>query len=289
MREKIIKNLRESCPWQDSLLWFDSIESTNTHARELARQGAAHGTVLIADHQTGGRGRLGRSFHSPAGSGVYMSVILRPNCNPQEIMHLTCAAAVAMCDAVETAAGFRPGIKWTNDLVYGTKKLGGILTELGLKNDGTVDYAIIGIGINCCHTPEDFPEDIRPIAASLSMVTEKLTDRCRLAAALMEILWDMDQHLLSGQEAMLGAIIGVHVAGCSGIVFVELFLGHAHIGIAFRNGRCGRSNRRVGRFRRLCVRRCGGFRCRQGRCRIYRRFVLYRLRTAAEQCRQDQQ
>ena len=150
MREKIIKNLRESCPWQDSLLWFDSIESTNTHARELARQGAAHGTVLIADHQTGGRGRLGRSFHSPAGSGVYMSVILRPNCNPQEIMHLTCAAAVAMCDAVETAAGFRPGIKWTNDLVCGHRKIAGVLTELGFDSHGNVDFAVVGIGINCC-------------------------------------------------------------------------------------------------------------------------------------------
>ena len=122
MKEQIIKNLRESCPWQDSLLWFDSIDSTNTRARELARQGAAHGTVLIADHQTGGRGRLGRSFHSPSGVGIYMSVILRPHCKPQEIMHLTCAAAVAMCDAVENAAGLRPGIKWTNDLVCGHKK-----------------------------------------------------------------------------------------------------------------------------------------------------------------------
>ena len=111
MKEQIIRNLRESCHWQDSLLWFDSIDSTNTMARELARQGAPHGTVLIADHQTGGRGRRGRSFHSPAGSGIYMSVILRPRCAPQQIMHLTCASAVAMCDAVEAATGLRPGIK----------------------------------------------------------------------------------------------------------------------------------------------------------------------------------
>ena len=110
MKELIIQKLRESCHWQDSLLWFPSIDSTNTRARELARQGAAHGTVLIADHQTGGRGRRGRTFHSPAGSGIYMSLILRPHCAPQQIMHLTCAAAVAMCDAVESATGLRPGI-----------------------------------------------------------------------------------------------------------------------------------------------------------------------------------
>lgn len=203
MKNEIISYLPPDHPWGQNLICFNSIGSTNTAARELAKQGAPSGTVLIADRQTGGRGRLGRTFHSPGGLGLYFSLILRPQCHATELMHLTCAAAVAACDATEKAAGLRPGIKWTNDLVYGTKKLGGILTELGLKNDGTVDYAIIGIGINCCHTPEDFPEDIRPIAASLSMVTEKLTDRCRLAAALMEILWDMDQYLLSGQESML--------------------------------------------------------------------------------------
>jgi len=203
MKETIIQNLRESCPWQDSLLWFDTIESTNTRARELAQQGAPHGTVLIADHQTGGRGRRGRSFHSPAGSGVYMSVILRPHCKPREIMHLTCAAAVAMCDAVEQAAGFRPGIKWTNDLVYGRKKLGGILTELGLSPKGTVDFAVIGIGINCRQKEEDFPADIRGIAGSLNMVTGKENPPAILAAAMLEALHRMDSILLDEKAALL--------------------------------------------------------------------------------------
>ena len=203
MREKIIKNLRESCPWQDSLLWFDSIESTNTHARELARQGVAHGTVLIADHQTGGRGRLGRSFHSPAGSGVYMSVILRPNCKPQEIMHLTCAAAVAMCDAVENATGLRPGIKWTNDLVCGHKKIAGVLTELGFDSWGNVDFAVVGIGINCCQQEADFPPDIRDIAGSLSSVSKQAIDRSVVAAAMMDALYRMSESLLTGKVDMM--------------------------------------------------------------------------------------
>jgi BirA family biotin operon repressor/biotin-[acetyl-CoA-carboxylase] ligase len=152
--------------------------------------------VIIADHQTVGRGRLGRSFHSPAGSGIYMSVILRPNCPAQKLMHLTCAAAVAMCYAVENAVGLRPGIKWTNDLVFGRKKAGGILTELGFGSGGTVSYAIVGIGINCTQTAEDFPEDIRSIATSLETVIGKPVDRAAVAAAMMEALYRMDMGLL---------------------------------------------------------------------------------------------
>jgi len=203
MREQILNALTPGNPWGKHLLYFDCIDSTNTRARELAKQGAPAGTVLVADRQTGGRGRLGRSFHSPGGMGVYLSVILRPRCKAPQLMHLTCAAAVAACRAVEAAAGIRPGIKWTNDLVYGKRKLGGILTELGLCPDGTVDYAIIGIGINCCQKEADFPEEIRPLAASLSMVTGKEIDRSRIAAALTDAFYAMDQELLTQVDAML--------------------------------------------------------------------------------------
>ena len=118
-------------------------------------------------------------------------------------MHLTCAAAVAACEAVESACRFRPGIKWTNDLVCGKHKLGGILTELGLNSDGTVNYAIIGIGINCCQKKEDFPEEIREIAASLAMVTGREIDRSRVAAALMEAFLSMEQTLLTEKDATM--------------------------------------------------------------------------------------
>ena len=203
MKNDILHFLPPDHPWGQSLIYFDTIDSTNTQARLLAKAGAPAGTVLVADQQTGGRGRLGRSFHSPAGLGLYFSLILRPECHATQLMHLTCAVAVAACDAVEKAAGFRPGIKWTNDLVWGKRKLGGILTELGLNPDGTVDYAIIGIGINCGHTPENFPEDIRPIAASLSMAAGRPIDRSRVAAALMEALHQMDRTLLSHRTEML--------------------------------------------------------------------------------------
>ena len=124
MKEQILSHLFPSYPWTDRFHWFDSIGSTNDEAKRMALSGAPHGTVLAAGYQTNGHGRMGRSFHSPENVGVYMTVLLRPGCAPQELMHLTCATAVAMCDAVEAAAGFRPGIKWTNDLVSSCKKLG---------------------------------------------------------------------------------------------------------------------------------------------------------------------
>lgn len=191
-----------SCPWQVQV--FEEVTSTNTLLKELGRQGAPAGTVLVADRQTGGRGRLGRTFLSPGGVGVYLSALIRPDCAPRSLMHLTCAVAVAMCDAVENAFGFRPGIKWTNDLVVGKKKLGGILTELSVDaGTGLVSYAVIGIGINCNHRPEDFPPELRDIAVSLKTVTGKAVEISRLAAALITALYAMDQTLLSGRDAMM--------------------------------------------------------------------------------------
>lgn len=203
MKDRILSQLNSAYPWKERLHVFPTLGSTNDHLRQMAKNGAPHGTVVIAEHQTGGHGRRGRSFHSPAGSGIYLSILLRPGCAPTDLMHLTCAAAVAMCGAVEASAGFRPGIKWTNDLVYGKRKLGGILTELGFTADGMVDFCIIGIGINCCQSAGDFPEDIRDMAGSLSMITGKAVDRSRVAAAMMEALWEMDSVLLTGKEEML--------------------------------------------------------------------------------------
>ena len=191
-------------PWSESIHSFDEVGSTNTLAKELAAQGAPSGTVLIADRQTAGRGRLGRTFLSPGDVGMYFSLILRPDCRPQELMHLTCAVAVAMCDAVEAAFGFRPGIKWTNDLVVGTKKLGGILTELSLNpKTGLVDYAVLGIGINCRQEARYFDESIRGMACSARMVTGKDADRNRLAAEMIRSLGRMDDTLLTGMDAMM--------------------------------------------------------------------------------------
>jgi BirA family biotin operon repressor/biotin-[acetyl-CoA-carboxylase] ligase len=194
MKNRLLSVL-SSHPWANAIHWYDTIDSTNTEAKRLAAAGAPHGTICIADHQTGGRGRMGRSFHSPAGTGLYLSVLLRPECPASELMHLTCATAVAACDAVEHATGLRPGIKWTNDLVWGRKKLGGILTELSLGQDGQVAYAVIGIGINCAQGAADFPKEIADIVTSLSLCTEKSVDRVAVAAALIDALRYMSAQL----------------------------------------------------------------------------------------------
>ncbi len=198
MKDYILRTLPDNCTWRDTVYWFETIDSTNTYAKELAAKGAPHGTVLIANQQTAGRGRLGRSFHSPPGKGIYLSVILRPDCTAQQLMHLTCAVAVAACNAIEQETSFRPGIKWINDLVADRKKLGGVLTELTI-DPGTqcVQYAIIGIGINCTHTKADFPAEIRDMATSLLLTTGNAPDPAALSAALVHALWEMDRSLMT--------------------------------------------------------------------------------------------
>ena len=203
MKEQILSFLPPEYPWKDRLFVFPELDSTNNRLKVLASQGASHGTVLIADRQTGGRGRMGRSFLSPPGVGIYMSILLRPKCAPRELMHLTCAVAAAMCRGVERAVHLRPGIKWTNDLVWGKQKFAGILTEMGLNSAGGVDWAIVGIGVNCCQRAEDFPPDIRDRACSLAMAAGHEIDRCRVAAAMMESLWEMDASLFTGKRDML--------------------------------------------------------------------------------------
>lgn len=202
--EKILEFFPDSHPLANSILYFDTIDSTNTHAKNLAAAGAPHGTVLIANHQTGGRGRMGRSFHSPAGTGIYLSVILRPDQLPGELMHLTCAAGAAMCQAIESVTGLCPGIKWINDLVWEGRKLGGILAELSLDPaTGKCAYAVVGIGINCTQNAGDFPSEIAQIATSLKQITGKPIDRNRLAAAMIMSLHAMSENLISEKEAIM--------------------------------------------------------------------------------------
>ena len=105
-----IQTLLPGHPWRDHIHYFDTIDSTNTYAKTLAAAGAPEGTAIIADHQTGGRGRLGRSFSSPAGMGVYLSLILRPDCRPEALMHLTCATGVIVGDAIVRIVSTSPAL-----------------------------------------------------------------------------------------------------------------------------------------------------------------------------------
>jgi len=203
MKTAILSHLGPDYPWADHLRCLGTVSSTNTLLRQLAASGAPQGTALIAEAQTGGRGRMGRSFHSPAGMGIYLSVLLRPDCPAGELMHLTCATAEAVCDGLERAGCPRPGIKWTNDLVLRRRKLGGILTELSIDGHGAVQWAILGVGINCCHRKEDFPPELQNTATSLFQETDTQPDRSRVAAELLRSLQKMSGTLLTGKSEML--------------------------------------------------------------------------------------
>lgn len=167
---------------------LETTTSTNDVCKELACQGAADGTAVQAYHQTAGRGRLGRSFQSPKGLGLYLSILWRPACTPEQLLPLTSLVAVAAAKAVEQVSGAEVGIKWPNDLVLRGKKLSGILTEGIFTPDGQVDYVIAGIGINCHHRREDFDGEVADIATSLDMVTKNYVNQKALAEELLKQL-----------------------------------------------------------------------------------------------------
>lgn len=167
-----------------------SVDSTNTHLKRLAADGAGHGTVVVADTQTGGRGRLGRSFVSPKDKGVFLSVLLRPTgVSPEESTILTSFTAVAVCEAVEAVSAVSPRIKWVNDVVVDDRKICGILTELSVESESRqIEYIVIGAGVNVGHTAEDFPPEVREKATSLAMLTGTRVPRARLAAEMVNAL-----------------------------------------------------------------------------------------------------
>lgn len=182
----------------DTWQWIrlDTVDSTNTYAKTLARQGAPHGTVVLADQQTGGRGRMGRSFSSPKGQGIYCSVILRPKAQPKQLMHLTAVMAEATARAVEESTGLMPRIKWVNDLIVNGKKLCGILTEMELKGS-EVDFVVVGIGINCKEKQGNFPPELQEMATSLEMELGQPVDREQVTEALVRQIQLADNDLLS--------------------------------------------------------------------------------------------
>ena len=185
--------------WLENLYIFDSTDSTNSKAKEMAEEGYPHGTVIIANRQYMGRGRMGRSFHSPSGLGLYMSVILRPDCHASQLMHLTCAVAVAVINGLRrelhTPMGQGPMIKWTNDIILPPWKLGGILTELSLDASGKVRYAIVGIGLNLYHRRSDFPPELQDTAVSLGMCFRDCPPKHHLINSILYELHRIDQHL----------------------------------------------------------------------------------------------
>lgn len=177
---------------RETVRCFASVDSTSSFLKREALGGAPSGLCAVADEQTAGRGRSGRSFVSAPNCGVYLSMLLRPHCTPERAMTLTAHAAVAVCRALERTAGVHPGIKWTNDIVLNGRKLCGILTEITMEGEtGLIDSVVIGIGVNVNNAPEDFPPELREIAGSILSETGKRTDRAALAAALVLALDEM--------------------------------------------------------------------------------------------------
>ena len=185
---------------------LQTTDSTNRRAAELAMNGAPDGLTVIANEQSAGRGRLGRSFHSPKDTGIYFSVLLRPTCKPAEIVQITTWTAVAIAKAVERATGMRPDIKWVNDLLMGGRKICGILTEMSVESEtGTIQYVVAGIGVNVNQEPSDFPEELRGIAGSIAMAAGHPVQRARLAACMIEEMDNLRKAWPSGREDYLKA------------------------------------------------------------------------------------
>lgn len=195
--ESIRRHLTVPCP---ALTVFETVDSTNAYLKREAQTGAPHGSAAIANAQSAGRGRLGRSFQSPEGKGLYLSVLLRPHLPGEELMRATGMAAVAAHRAIYRTCGAQAGIKWVNDLVLGGKKLAGILAETVIL--GNEIALVLGIGINVHHSREDFCGEVADIATSLAM--EGFTaDRAALAAALLEELYALSEALGGDHSAYL--------------------------------------------------------------------------------------
>ena len=172
-----------------SLICLKTVDSTNTYAKTLSGFDGQERIYITAEEQTGGRGRRGRSFYSPAGLGLYLTGLYHPQSLPPFLSNFTAYVAVAVCLAIEKTCSFRPQIKWPNDILFDGKKLCGILTELAFEGEsGAVQYLITGMGINVGQQPADFPEDIRAIAGSLAMACGQKPQLSRLCAALINEL-----------------------------------------------------------------------------------------------------
>lgn len=166
MTEAEIKSLMHTDWVAKEVLYFDTIDSTNTKAQELAEKGYPSGTLVVADKQESGKGRRGRSWVSPSGTGIFMTLMIKPDINPNNASMLTLVAALAVAKAITSVTGEEALIKWPNDIVVNGKKVCGILTEMNAQFD-YINHIVVGIGINVHN--ESFPEEISQMASSLTI------------------------------------------------------------------------------------------------------------------------
>ena len=195
--ESVLNNLNVSAR-KYSIRFFETVASTNTLLREMAEKGEKSGTVIIAENQTTGKGRMGRSFYSPSETGIYISVLLRPELSAEKVVFITTHAAVSICRAIEKTTESKPYIKWVNDIFIDGKKVCGILTETAFEKDRIV-YAVMGIGINVFPPVNGFPDEIRDSAGAVCRETESGL-REKIAAEFLNEFSSADDFAASAGE-----------------------------------------------------------------------------------------
>lgn len=181
--ERELKNIRRTEWAGQEILYFSEVDSTNTKAMQLAQEGYPGGTLVLAEQQKAGRGRRGREWESPRGDGIFMTLLLKPDIEPNNASMLTLVAALAVSAAITRQTGRPAGIKWPNDIVMNGKKVCGILTEMSAQVD-YVNHIVVGIGINVHNA--SFPEEIAHMATSLFLETKEHHSRAALIEAILE-------------------------------------------------------------------------------------------------------
>jgi BirA family biotin operon repressor/biotin-[acetyl-CoA-carboxylase] ligase len=182
--EEVSPGLTSEVFGRQAYFYYPTIDSTNKQARILATEGYPEGTVVVADMQTDGRGRRGRSWYSPAGQGIYMSIILRPRLPLKEISRISLMNAVAVAETIEAELNLPARIKWPNDILIHNKKIAGILSEAVTDMDG-IEYMVIGIGLNINNPAGDFPEDFRTQPTSVLAEKQRPASRVKLLQGLL--------------------------------------------------------------------------------------------------------
>ena len=219
----IEKYLDEVMAVQTDIEVYKTVDSTNTRLKELAVQGEPEWKIILAEQQTEGKGRMNRAFYSPAGAGIYMSILFRPKFSASESLFITTMAAVAVAKAIESVLHIRPAIKWVNDIFCEGKKVCGILTEAAVNvESGYLDYAVLGIGVNVKKPEGNFPKSLKNIAISLADTKQENEEwpaqddiRCRLAAEIINNIGmyysDMGNHSFMKEYVEYFFLIGKSV------------------------------------------------------------------------------
>lgn len=219
--EEIQNGLQTRSFGQGSIVYLETTDSTNTRARELAGQGRPEGTLVVAEEQTAGRGRKGRTWHSPERGGIYLSLVLRPKISPLEAPKITLLAGIAAAEAILSLADIDVHIKWPNDILIGARKVAGVLTEIASDLD-EVSHVVTGLGMNA--NVRAFPPELREIATSLALETGRPVDRAALVRTFLERYEHFYTVFLQGRTDLvldrwkalsrtLGSRIAVEIAG----------------------------------------------------------------------------